>query len=187
MIGGDVKALYPSLDMLTTSVLAGKAVKDSSIEYNVIDYVRLSIYLTIVLGPTLLIRHGLTDAVARRKTDSKAKSLACKSNKDMSGWTVSSTILQDEIKRKMLGLFVQTLTLILMSSHCYSFGGRIYLQKEGAGIGLRASACLARIIMCSWDVQWARMQMECGLLSLIFIRYVDNLRLYVFPLNKGWH
>ena len=29
--------------------------------------------------------------------------------------------------------------------------------------------------------------MECGLLSLIFIRYVDNLRLYVFPLNKGWH
>ena len=93
----------------------------------------------------------------------------------------------EKVKRKMLGLFVQTLTMILMSSHCYSFGGRLYLQRGGAGIGLRASACLARIIMCSWDAQWAKMQLDCGLLALIFIRYVDDLRLYVFPLNKGWY
>ena len=57
----------------------------------------------------------------------------------------------------------------------------------GAGIGLRASACLARIIMCTWDSRWAESQGKDGLMALLFVRYVDDLRIYTFPIKEGWH
>ena len=73
-----------------------------------------------------------------------------------------------------------------MNSHVYSFGGKLFIQSEGVGIGLRASACLARITMCLWDTRWAREQFNQGLSTLLFVRYVDDLRIYLNTINKGW-
>ena len=52
-------------------------------------------------------------------------------------------------KIEMVAAMVKISTLVLMKSTCYSFGGSIYLQCDGAGIGMRASAALARIVMCT--------------------------------------
>ena len=71
-----------------------------------------------------------------------------------------------------------------MTTHCYSFGGKLFIQRMGAGIGLRASACLARIVMCNWDARWTKSQRTEGILALLFVRYVDDLRM--FPIRKGW-
>ena len=158
MIGGDVMTLYPSLDTITTSQIAAQAVRNTEVKFGGIDYDRLSVYLTLILGEHILNKYGLYHIIPRRKDDSKAVSLAAKNNKDLTGWEVGNTYFSDKDKREMVALLVQTCTIILMSSHIYTFGGRIFLQKSGAGIGLRASACLARIVMCEWDTRLALQQ-----------------------------
>ena len=185
MLGGDVKTLYPSLDSVTTSEIAAQAIRDTKIKFGGIDYPRLSVYLTLSLGESLLTKKGLGHITARRTGDSKALSLSAKSNKDLTGWK-TDTIFSDSDKREMMALLVQINTIILMSYHVYTFGGKLYCQKEGAGIGLRASACLARIVMCHWDSNWAQTQTLQGLTAILFIRYVDDLRLYINAIKKGW-
>ena len=73
-----------------------------------------------------------------------------------------------------------------MRSSCYTIGGNIFRQKTGAGIGAHSSACIAKVTMSLWDKMWASRQMDEGLWILIFICYIDDIRLYVFPINPGW-
>ena len=73
-----------------------------------------------------------------------------------------------------------------MSTSCYSFGGNIYRQKKGAGIGERCSACVARTIMSIWDKLWANTQKIEGLMVALFIRYIDDIRFFLHPINNGW-
>ena len=186
MLGGDVKTLYPSLDCITTSEIAAEAIRTTNIKFGGIDYSRLSVYLTLSLGEDLLSKCGLHHIVPKRADKSKAYSLSAKNNKDLSGWKLDDLEFSDGDKREMVALLIQINTIILMSCHIYSFGGRIYLQKNGAGIGLRASACLARILMCHWDSLWAKKNYFLGLSAILFIRYVDDLRIYLNAINKGW-
>ena len=81
---------------------------------------------------------------------------------------------------------VEILLLALISTTCYTFGGRIFRLLKGLGIGLRASAALARLAMCNWDSVWGYMQMQLGLSVQLFCRYVDDIRLFIFPINKAW-
>ena len=62
----------------------------------------------------------------------------------------------------------------------------MYKQKKGAGIGERGSACVARTTMSIWDKLWARKQLFQGLITTLFIRYIDDIRIYLHPINKGW-
>ena len=62
----------------------------------------------------------------------------------------------------------------------------IYQQAAGLGIGLRASACLAKLIMGLLDRRWAFIQDSWGLLVQIWIRYNDDIRCYLSPINPGW-
>jgi len=78
------------------------------------------------------------------------------------------------------------MVLLMTSTTCYKFGGKIYRQRKGLGIGLRGSAALARLVMCKWDNTWAVLMKRSCLILLIFYRYVDDLRLCLRPLNKGW-
>ena len=40
--------------------------------------------------------------------------------------------------------------------------------------------------MCTWDTLWAKYQVKAGFRALLFDCYVDDLRLFVFPINPGW-
>ena len=181
-----MKTLYPSLDTVSTSQIAAQAIRETHISFGGIDYDRLSVYLTLTLGENLMNKSGLYHIIPSRSDDSKATSLAAENYRDLSGWRVGLKRFSDTDKREMVALLVQINTILLMSSHIYTFGGRTYLQKEGAGIGLRASACLAHIMMCKWDTRWATHQLFQGLTVIRFIRYVDDLRLYVNAINRGW-
>merc|ERR1711873_308653 len=76
--------------------------------------------------------------------------------------------------------------LALMDRTCYSFGGHIYKQMWGAGIGLRASACMAKIVMGLIDRMWADVQLTWDLRIYLYFRYIDDLRLFMHPINRGW-
>ena len=129
---------------------------------------------------------GLSDVVPTRANKSKARSLLAQINRDPMEWNTKPWNFTQSIKKQMLGRFLQVLTIVLMSTSCYTFAGEIYKQANGAGIGERASACIARIVMSQWDKLWAALQIQSGLFSPLFIRYVDDVRIYLYPINNGW-
>ena len=94
--------------------------------------------------------------------------------------------ITDEMKRLMIALMMKIVVLVIMDSTCYSFGGELFKQVGGAGIGLRASACMAKILMGQIDKIWASLQLSFGVILAIYLRYIDDLRAYLFPISKGW-
>ena len=186
LLGADVEALYPNLDKEVTGQIMYKAVMESDISFNGIDYERLSVYLFLTLGAGLMNKCGLGDCIPMRCEHSEARSLGAKSNREMSGWRCKSYNFTQHNKKMMVGRLIQILTIILMSTSCYSFGGNIYRQNRGAGIGERGSACVARTVMSIWDKLWANTQEYAGLMVALFIRYIDDIRFFLHPINNGW-
>ena len=63
---------------------------------------------------------------------------------------------------------------------------KIYRQSNGAGIGLRGSVCLAKLVMGVIDKMWESNQYSWGMVAQLYIRYIDDLRIYMWPINPGW-
>ena len=114
------------------------------------------------------------------------RSLNASINRNMSMWSFRGGTLTHAQKRRILSKIVQIATLVLMNTHSYSFAGKLYKQRRGAPIGLRASACLAKILMSTWDSKWAKIQNKLCLKIFLFYRYVDDIRVYLQPLVPGW-
>ena len=64
---------------------------------------------------------------------------------------------------------------------------QLYQQSSGAGIGLKSSACLAKLTMGLWDKYWSKIQLTWWLKTIMFIRYVDDIRIYCYPIKQGWY
>ena len=157
LLGADVAALYPNLDKIVTGEIMYQAVILSDVKFEGFDFERLAVFLFLTMGETQLIKCGLEDCIPRRRfSDTTARSLSAKSNRDLSEWIVNSFKFTPEIKKEMIARMIQLETIVLMSSSCYSFGGKLYLQKKGAGIGERGSACVAKCVMSVWDKLWAK-------------------------------
>ena len=134
-----------------------------------------------------MITAGLKDCIPERKwKECQARSLASQINRNLDNWDFSKVKYTPQIKTEMIAYMVQVAVLTLVSSTIYSFGGKIYRQTVGLGIGLRASAALARITMCDWDQIWANRQCFKGLIVKCFYRYIDDIRLLLYPLRKCW-
>ena len=131
-----------------------------------------------------MLKCGLGDSVPIRKGKSNARFLLAKTNRVLNEWKIKQENFTDELKKKMLERLLQIITIVLMSSSCYTFAGEIYRQVTGAGIGERGSACVAKTI--NRDKLWACGQFKGGLFCPLFIRYVDDIRIYIHPLNEGW-
>ena len=186
MVGGDVVALYPNMDVTSTAELSARAVRESGIRLKGVDYKRLAVYLYLVLGPLMMVSLGLGECVPKRLLKSTACSLASTSNRDMSNWSLEWENLSEVVKREMCAQMVKIGNLVTMESTCYSFGGELYRQRSGAGIGLRSSACLAKITMGFCDRDWAEVMESWSFKCMLFVRYIDDLRIYCYPIKKGW-
>ena len=187
MLGSDVAALYPSMGKVQSAQLAKQAVEESGIKFSGIDYKILAIYLYVILGSSILISEGLGRIIPTRKDGkTNSKSLASKTNRSIHNWNINENVITDSIEKKMIGLLIKVLTIVLMETTVYSFGGRLFKQKEGAGIGLRSSACLAKIVMGMVDKKWANIQTLWNLKVQLYIRYIDDLRIYLWPIKDGW-
>ena len=154
--------------------------------FNGINYLFLCVYIYLVLGPEEMKKYNLGECIPKRTKHSDAKSLAANVNRDLDKWNFDEVNFTERNKKELIALMVEISVLALISTTCYTFGGRIFRQLRGLGIGLRASAALARLVMCNWDSVWGYMQMQLGLSVQLFCRYVDDIRLFIFPINKGW-
>ena len=186
LLGADVVSLYPNLKKEVTGEMIYRAVMECDIDFQGLDYEMMSIYLFLVLGAGCMIKCGLGDCIPIRKGKSNARSLIAKTNRDQNEWQTRQHKFTEDLKRKMFGRLLQIITIVLMSSSCYTFAGEIYRQKTGAGIGERGSACVAKTVMSLWDKLWACCQYKSSLFCPLFIRYVDDIRIYLHPINEGW-
>ena len=188
LIGGDAIALYPSLDMVGTVEMIAEVIVKSKVVFKNIDLNRLLVYLTLVLGEDTLKDYGLGPLIPKRSkwVESKAKSLSCKINKELNNWIVNTENISWEEERMLVALAMKCAMLALMNSTCYSFGGQIFKQMWGAGIGLRASACMAKLVMGIIDKKWAGIQLSWDVKIYLYFRYIDDLRIYMHPISKGW-
>ena len=189
LLGADVVALYPSIDAVGGAQLVYEAIMESNVKFEGIDFEWLSVYLYLTMGENLLREYGLENVVPERinlNKKSSAVSLSAQINRDMDGWRTFTHRLDDKMKRTMVALMMKVAVLVMMKSTCYTFGGLIYKQEEGTGIGLRGSACVAKLIMGMIDKKWARNQSSWGLVVQIYLRYIDDLRVYMAPINPGW-
>ena len=51
----------------------------------------------------------------------------------------------------LLAEMVRIGVIVMMNTHLFRWNGKIFLQKKGGPIGLRATCCVARITMLHWD------------------------------------
>ena len=188
LIGGDAIALYPSMDIVGTTELVAKAVAESKVKFSSINLKYLLVYLFLVLGGDILEENGLGNYIPKRIKwkNSKAKALSSKINRELNNWSVNTDDMSWEEERMLVTLMIKVSILALMDSTCYSFGGKIFKQLWGAGIGLRASACMAKIVMGLIDKMWSEIQITWNLKIYLYFRYIDDLRIFLHPISEGW-
>ena len=212
MLGGDVVALYPSMEAAPTGAMTYQAVKETQVKFEKINYKFALIFLLLSIGQPAMNATGLGHLIPTRKrcldrdmdefpddidqvptfkniknsNTGNPQSLNAKVNRDLNYWEFNEQRLDDVIKKEIMARVIQVCVLVLMSTHSYTFAGKIYKQRRGAPIGLRGSACLARILMSIWDKKWTTLQKKLGLIVHLYYRYVDDIRIYLRPISKGW-
>merc|ERR1711873_72834 len=87
---------------------------------------------------------------------------------------------------KILAMLVEVLVNLVMSTHVYTFNGKVYLQRDGGPIGLRSTACLAALIMKLLDRAWIELASSEGLQLHDYMRYVDDVRNCLQAIKEGW-
>ena len=154
------------MDIVGTTELVAKAVAESKVKFSSINLKYLLVYLFLVLGGDILEENGLGNYIPKRIKwkNSKAKALSSKINRELNNWSVNTDDMSWEEERMLVTLMIKVSILALMDSTCYLFGGKIFKQLWGAGIGLRASACMAKIVMGLIDKMWSDIQMQLPVL-----------------------
>ena len=74
----------------------------------------------------------------------------------------------------------------MFCTHIYKFDNKFYLQQRGGPIGLRGTCAVARLTMIMWDRLWLDLVSDMGINIEDAARYMDDLRIFMFPLQAGW-
>ena len=91
------------------------------------------------------------------------------------------------IEKKMLVAEVMRIAVeAVFQTHVYQFGDMYYHQQDGGPIGLRATGAIARVVMADWDEKLVNLLVANGMTWSIAARYVDDVRLILAAIKKGW-
>ena len=112
-------------------------------------------YIFIVGGRQLINKSGLSRLCPTWKGKrSDLITVGGRKSKQANSWNDSSKSVFLSEKKKILATLLEILVNVIMNTHIYFFGGKLFLQKESGPIGLRSTACLAAIVMKLWDLAW---------------------------------
>ena len=177
-VGTDVTSLFPSLKNVETARMAKYAVLNSDIDIENFDYTMALRYLTIVGGRELLDRIGVGRLAPKWLGDRPDLiTVGGKKSKDPKFWQDSKREIFKQDEKRIFAAVIEILINISMSTHVYSFGGKLYLQLDGGPIGLRITATLAALIMKLWDQAWLQLMRNQKVKILGYYRYVDDSRM----------
>ena len=101
-------------------------------------------------------------------------------------WIFPEIVLTEVEKKRILAVVVRIGIEALFSTHLYTFGGEVFLQTKGGPIGLRATCGVARVLMNMWDEKWLEMMKKWMIEVQEYLRYMDDRRMMLPSLRKGW-
>ena len=188
VVGTDVEALFPSLMDIEAARITREAVMRSNTEFKNVDLELALRYLVVTGGQSHLRESGLSRLVPRW-TGPRPDLLTVggTSMEENEKWTRVSKVISEREKRMIISRVLETAVIVCMNTHIYRFGPDLFLQKSGGPIGMRFTAALANIVMKMWDFAWVSLMKREKIVWDLYLRYVDDCRLFVPVLNKGWH
>ena len=194
IIGADVEALYPSLSAIQVANIVYQAVMESEIEFSNINYQEGVRYIALTstaqecrMGPLkrVLPRRRFVNGV-RPGVTGAGPAGATVGDQDQWEFPPLHGGLTKREKRLIVAKVMHTAVLTLFKTHCYTFGGKYYLQKQGGPIGLRSTCCIARITMIWWDRQLLELLRASNISLEECQRYMDDIRLWCYSVRLGW-
>ena len=69
-------------------------------------------------------------------------------------WTSAQIPYDGKSRRAILGKVLELAVVKIFQSNVYKFAGKIYLQTDGAPIGLDLSGEIGRLVMAQYDVDF---------------------------------
>ena len=167
LVGCDVEALYPSLDLKECGRIVEEEVMRTSIQWEDLDYLEGTRLIALNRSAEYCRSHGKLRGilpVRRKKTGSRpgvtGKGPLGAERGDQEQWKWPNVQLTEEDKRAIVAEVVKIVTEVMFDNHLYTFGGKTFRQKKGGPIGLRGTCAIARLVMCNWDRRWKQMMVH---------------------------
>ena len=187
IIGADVEGLYPALDDIEVANICYHAILRSSIKFNNINYQKASIYVAMNLTREEAAIHPLGRVLPKRKHQRSSRPWVTGSMKEAEAKWVTPDIEWTEMeKRLMVAEMTRVGVIVMMNTHLFRWNGKLYLQKKGGPIGLRATCAVARVVMLFWDDKLAEVMKFNNIKLDDGMRYMDDVRLVLDALHEGW-
>ena len=192
LIGCDVEALYPSLDVGRCAKEVEEEVMRSSLRWEELDYLEGARLIALNRSAEYYRSHTLQRVlpVRRGRTGSRpgvtGKGPMGPERGDQEQWRFPDIILAEEEKKLIVAEVIKIMIEILFKNHLYTFGGKRYRQKKGGPIGLRATCAIARLVICAWDRKWKELITKNNITLEEYIRYMDDGRIILLPFRPGW-
>ena len=192
IVGCDVEQLYPSMEVKMAAKLVEDAILESRVEWKDLEYMEGARMVAMNRSEEWLRRNKLDKIIPKRRN--KGGTAPGVTGKDPSSrevgsqeqWVFPKVVLTKEDKRRILAAVIRVAVEVLFETHLYTFGGKTFLQKKGGPIGLRATCAVARLVMNMWDKEWLRMMDKVKLDIKEYMRYMDDGRVFMHCIKKGW-
>ena len=105
---------------------------------------------------------------------------------DQEQWIFPRVELEDWEKEEIVSEVISLATAAMFHHHYYTFGGKVFHQKEGGPIGLRGTCSIARLVMQLYDRKWSQRMMDMGIVIWLLCRYMDDTRVFLPEIKAGW-
>ena len=192
IIGSDVEALYPSLQDVQVAEIIYKAVMESKVMFDGVDYQEGARYIALNSTEQECRTGPLGRILPRRRFVNGSRPGVTGAGPlgpevgDQEQWVFPRKKLSALEKRMVVAMTLKMAVLMLFRSHVYSFGGKFFLQKAGGPIGLRSTCCIARLVMMWWDKELITLMANSNLTLVEKARYMDDIRLWMYGIRLGW-
>ena len=189
----DVKALYPSLDILFTIEKVCQIVLESDLKFEGMWYEEISLYIAVnyVNKMQELEEIGLNEVCHTRDTNlGKKPTVQSLTHEEWeerhSHWNDPVRQPTEEEKRKMIIIALGCQMKAVMTNHDYTFNNEIRKQSKGGPIGLDLTGSIAQIFMIWWNNELKRRLRLLEIDLLMHKSYVDDINVALTPIEAGY-
>ena len=136
IIGCDVEALYPSLDIDVVCDTVYQEILDTEVTWGDIDYLEGCRYIALNWDRAQCRNSGLRRVLPVRRSKNGTRPGVAGPGPmgleihDQEQWVFPAVVLTEEEKRLITVVKIACRTLF--KNHLYEFGGKIFKQREGA-------------------------------------------------------
>ena len=185
-------ALYPNLDTKQAAMLVFKAIMETDMKWEQIDYLEAVRYIALnwseVKCRTSKLRRVLP---VRRGTRGSRPGMtgagpSGPGTGDTEQWIFPKVKLTGMEKKCIIATVAEIMTDAMFRTHIYTFGGEMYRQEGGGPIGFRSTCSVARLVMKMWDDKWLERLDNHNIRLEEATRYMDDGRAALNPFKHGW-